>query len=559
MGVPPVPDSERFTQDAPTGVTLRVTCWDDFKDVPGHGELATKDITFLVHSQIEQAQKSQTNYSQSTDPFVHMHHVFKRLLDIGYLAQVTGSNLDTLYWSVHEQVHQALTNVPLADTDGVFGYSLSVSHAENPEDSSGDFFAQLASQVENPGSAGPVFVRDDGGDVLLLKYVTHGNQVKFDLTLNFGGQVGAQLDDPFSVITGPPSFTIKFDIVTRIALRLPHRSADGIKVLSETFQTAAADVHAQNAEAWLIKAVSSSLVRFFGGTGTLVPVQRALDSHRPTDISGSIQKSLDQISQRLTSLLPFDQAEYQIDWSEADGLNATVVMRFIANPWRQIDVSIDRIQENFVVDPNAGTVATSAKVRIGDNGSLNDYEGFPEIRIFRDGTRFTTIHVDIWRRALPRIIAGHLKEENGSWKVYYDDGSSQDLGVDFDPRQVPPMGPTKSVDSPVPSGLARTFNLRVDYAMRTIAGTVDGMPIAGTEGQSIRIPGSRDWRGGIRQLGGLPGEWIAGDWRGHTQEAHTAGNPPRPDVWLTVAMRGTRTPKELTALPDADGVPTGVW
>ncbi len=330
-------------------------------------------------------------------------------------------------------------------------------------------------------------------------------------------------------------------------------------MLSAAFQTAAADVHAENAEAWLIKAVSSSLVRFFGGIGTLVPVQRALDSHRPTDISGSIQKSLDQISQRLSSLLPFEQAEYQIDWGEADGLNATVVMRFIANPWRQIDVSIDRIQENFAVDPNAGTVATSAKVRIGDNGSLNDYQGFPEIRIFRDGTIFTTSHVEIWRRALPRIIAGHLKEENGSWKVYYDEGSSQDLGVEFDPRQVPPMGPTKSVDLPVPSGLARTFNLRVDYAMRTIAGTVDGMPIAGTEGQSIRIPGSRDWRGGIRQLGGLPGEWITGDWRGHTQEAHTAGNPPRPDVWLTVAMHGTRTPKELTALPDADGVPTGVW
>jgi len=45
------------------------------------------------------------------------------------------------------------------------------------------------------------------------------------------------------------------------------------------------------------------------------------------------------------------------------------------------------------------------------------------------------------------------------------------------------------------------------------------------------------------------------------EQPHTDGSPPKPDVWLTITMSGTRTPQALTdpAVPDAEGTPIGIF
>jgi hypothetical protein len=506
---PPTPDSEGYTQDMPEGLQIKLTYWNDLAN-----HWVFNDITSAVAQAILQKLLGDPNWNAFTN---QMQFVLQRLLAISYKAQVTGTNYDNIYWKVRDKINQELADnlSAIADVSGVWDYSLNLADT-------GDYFAQLATKA-----SGGIFTSNPiNGDVLLLKYITHGNYVKFTVALNTLGQVIAQIIDPVSVFTGPPSFTVTFDTVTRIAIQLPHSYTQGIHLLSASVQNAAADIHPENAEAWMIKA-ANSLVRSVGGTGIFVPLQRAMDNSQ-RDLAGSLQGTMDIISQFITKAT-FNKAKYHVDWGE-DPNQGFVVMDFTIAPWRQFKLGIDRIQENFHGVPNSGTVKTWAKVSFeagstmqvlgGSGEDLQDcFEGDPPaFRYYPYGIRYVTIHVLIHRSVTPESIHGRVERGNdGSYYVHWENGEIENLGPDFDLNQVPlgarcGDGLCKLVWPPVRTGTARKFDLHVDYATQSISGLIDQTQVSGINGQQIHIPGNAS----------KPEIW--------------------PDVWLTISMEGTRTP-----------------
>src|SRR5262249_4885356 len=67
-------------------------------------------------------------------------------------------------------------------------------------------------------------------------------------------------------------------------------------------------------------------------------------------------------------------------------------------------------------------------------------------------------------------------------------------------------GPFTRIAPPVPGGLARKFDLVIDYAFQVVVGYAGWTPISGKAGEQIHIP----------------------------------GDGSNPDVWLTIDLQGTR-------------------
>jgi hypothetical protein len=487
----PKPDSEGYTRDTPAGLTLQQTNWDDFQNNWNNGGNGRQDITKLVQLGIENELHKDKNYDASKDPFANgMDHVLQQLVSINYKDQVTGDNLaalsDKIQKNLRDQIKSNLGDI--ANTDTAWGYSLSLS-------TDGDFSAQLASQ----DSSGKFLSNPTSGDVILLKYVTHGNYVKFTVGLNFGGQ----LLDPFYIFSGGPSFTVTFDTVTTVALKLPHRSGQGMQILSATVHASGSELHAENADAFVVK--SMNFVIQHSGANQLVgdffaPAQRAFDNLQ-LDLKDKVQGKLQQANTLFVGQAKFDQADYHVDWN-----TGTVVMNFTENPWRQVQVNINDLQENFHATPEqGGMVHTFAKVQIGAGQKPAEYDGLPIYRYYPDGTRMVTVHVEIWRQITPKTIHGHIVEENGKWYIKYDDGTSAYL-PNFNQDDPRPRIIDKLVAPPVRGGLVETIDLQVDYAFQSVTGIVGTTVISAKAGDKIHIP----------------------------------GDSSLPDVWLTINLEGTR-------------------
>jgi hypothetical protein len=502
---PPPPDSEGYTQDLPAGLKIDLAYWDDL-----HNHWVFTDLTDrIAQAMLQKLNLNDPGWNAFTS---EMKFVLQRLLETNYKAQVTGTNYDTIYWKVRAQIYKALADnlSGIADVSGVWDYSLNLAD-------SGDYFAQLARKAPGSTLGAMSFIPDPGdGDILRLKYVTHGNYVKFTVRMNLLGEIL----NPLSVFSGGPSFTVTFDTVTTVDIQLPHHHSQGIPLLAASVKNTGADIHAENADGWMVKAVNS-MIRAVGGTGFFTPVQRAMDDSQ-TNIMGAIQGAMRDLNELITKAA-FDKAKYHVDWGE-DPDQGYVVMDFTVDPWRQFNVSINRIQENFQGIPNSGTVKTWAKIGFeaastsqvpGGAEELQDcFDGDPSVfRYYNYGLRYETIHVVIHREVTLQPIRGKLERgSDGSYYVHWDDGEIDNLGPDFDINQVPPGGLVKFILPPVQGGTARQFDLLVDYATGAVTARIDQTQISGTVGQQIHIPGDTS----------KPTIW--------------------PDVWLTIEVEGTRTP-----------------
>jgi hypothetical protein len=293
-------------------------------------------------------------------------------------------------------------------------------------------------------------------------------------------------------------------------------------------QNSATDVHSENAFAWELKAVNALFLRSAGAPGIFVPVQRQMDRTQ-RNLTSSFQGMLKPLADQLTTAA-FDRARYHVDWGEEGKDNGFVVASFTIDPWRQFWISIDRIQENFQFPPDSGTVKTWARVQFeeggtrqvrgGDRAPFQDcFVGDPPVfQYYKHGLRYVVVHVLIHRAVMPQTIHGRIERRDDGYYVHWENGEVDYLGPDFDIDQVPPGSRdgdelVRLVWPPVHAGTARQFDLRVDYAMQTISTRIDGNEITAVNGEQIHIPGDSS----------RPENW--------------------PDVWLTVRVDGSRTPK----------------
>jgi hypothetical protein len=454
-------DNEGYTRDTPDGITVLVHWWEDYPNA------WNKDIDKTTAIQIKYAidHQADKDFTAEKDPlYGGLGGVLKRLLVINYKKQVTGANHDYLASSIQRAIDDKLRSLS-AVAEGSSEIHLSLSQE-------GEFFAQLSSRDQG----GNLF-SDPNGDILRLKYVTHGNYLKFTVDRTLLGSLIDQLLDPFAVFNeGGPAFTVTFNTVTKIDVQLPHNSRQGLQILSSVIKLAGAVVTDENEDA-------SKLINY-----VQVPIRQAVNDYQ-TDITGTIQKSLQGFSQLLLQS-KFDEAAYHVN-------NDKLVMEFTQHPQRNFLVTIYYIDQQ---DKFLGKVRNYAKVRIGLGqlpteallGVTPLWEGYIPIgRSYSEGIRNLVISLQEWRQIINKPVKGHLVNAGGHYYAYYDDGVITDLGRDFNPNDpfTPSPFPRWDASPPVKGGLVDDIFLYVDYALQTITGrNPDNSIFKVKAGQQIRIP-----------------------------------------------------------------------
>jgi hypothetical protein len=471
-------DSDGYVEGKFTGLRFRVGYWDDFQNRWMDPSLPKNDKTWAFAA---------LNLKFPGNDTAEAGTVFKQMMDDYYIDQTTGTNLDSLNNGIKVNIVEAINN----HLNG-HGYWAWLNDYNSSFATSGDYYAQLASKGK-----GGTFTADDNGDILRIKYVTHNNWVEFGIDPNFGGL----LDPGYFFFTTGPKWTVSFDTVTTLDIQLPHRSGQGLRILSAQESQKNINVNEDNLDAWAVDGFVPSLKNEIAQNvaGTTM------------NLVDTLRGAVGQINGFLSSpqRFQYNQANYHVDWS-ADG---TLYMDFLAKPWRTVSVSLDNIHDTIVGDPRY--VHTEIKVQIG-NGPLQDFNvGDPPIFQDFEGMRYTTVHVEVWQRATP--IYGHLNG-NGT-EILWDDGGVTSI----DPNTpTPPGGFMKFPD--VPTGRLESVTLDVDYAWQAATGWIGGR-----------------WQW-YREGGRYFSRWVGGTGVSAQsgEQLHIPGVGGAPDLDLTVTMDGTR-------------------
>ena len=439
-------DSEGYIPDRPLGAYVQFNRWLDYQSV-----WKEDTITFLIEMAYRDAHKNDPHYNDEEDPmFEGLRHLFVRMVQINYKNKVTGPNLQALEDELRHNIAKA-GSVPLVDVQGIYDISLFL----NPL---GDYFGQLAKRLPSGG-----FQTDMRGDILRLKFVTHGNYVKFTISLDFAGQLAgasAPVVGPGVFFSGDPSFTVTFDTVTTIDLQLPHRSADGFQVVQAIVRAVGAEVHSENLSGNVFLDVVNG------------PIARGVNGWQ-TDLSTTVNNALQPMKEQLNNQAKFDQAEYFLDGN-------AVRMRLTQNPYRDFLLQIDYIADLFPgsvrnrIMAQVGVPGTFAEVQLGLFGGVEAY--IPVGRHYPDGTRTILVEIQIWRDFIHTTVGGSLVNFGDHYYIYYLDGSTLDLGPNFNPHDpgsaelLKGLIPRHNPAPPGKSGLNRTIYLVVDYALEYITG-----------------------------------------------------------------------------------------
>jgi hypothetical protein len=352
----------------------------------------------------------------------------------------------------------------------------------------GEFSAQLASLIPAGG-----YARDDNGDILRLKFVTHGNSLRFTINVDVLGG----LLDPISVFSGGPAFSVYFDTVINIDLQLPHKSTDGIRLISARMRNAGVSIHPENGDADFIAGQVAG------------PIQNSMNAAQ-TDLSGQFGPKIQSLSPLLAQN-EFDQAVYS-------NSGPTLLMKAIQHPYRNFEITID-----YVENLSQGRVEPHVATEIGLPGipkelTLNPFPEFhgiqPVSKHFADGTRYLIIEIQISRQFIHTVVGGVIVKLGDHTYIRYDDGTMTDLGVGFnasDPASAELLKgllPKRNPSPPGKAGLVRVLYLHVDYGLTSIIGRYNGISLfKALTGQQIRVPGD---------------------------------NVTIPTIWFTVSMTGTR-------------------
>jgi hypothetical protein len=454
-------DSEGYVLGSPAGMDTRLGYFDDFQNK--WIDPSTKDITGLVYLQLLPYIPSGSNMQT----FLHA------MLDTFYPAQVTGTNYQNLFYNTRTQVN--------TEVDKYFGWAGgSVGNFSLTLSPTGDYFAQLASKDR----FGNLYSNPTGGDILRLKYVTHGNSAYVQINPNFAG-----LLDPVYFITGGPSFTVNFDLVTRIDIQLPHASGQGFKVLSAGIQAANIFDSGDDLDGAIVDAIP--------------PVHKAIiksvaDFHM--DLGTKVTNALSPINDVLAKQLSFtfDQVNYHVD-------SGLLYMDMIQNPWRQFQITLDKFDYNgidpewlpYVKDhievqaiggpPPTGVSQDLQSLSANTPIPANFGDG-PVVWYYGYGMRNTTIHINLVQYVTPKTITGHLDPSNPSLVDWSDGTQTSVQGGD------PPGGFVKFIIPNLPKGQVLSFDLNMDYAWQAIVGRANGA-ISAKNGQQIYIPGNSSMPG----------------------------------------------------------------
>jgi hypothetical protein len=454
-------DSEGYVLGSPAGMDTRLGYFDDFQNK--WIDPSSMDITGKVYLQLLPYIPSGSNMQT----FLHA------MLDTFYPAQVTGTNYQNLFYDTRTQIN--------TEVDKYFGWAGgSVGNFSLTLSPTGDYFAQLASKDR----FGNLYSNPNGGDILRLKYVTHGNSAYVQINPNFAG-----LLDPVYFLSGGPSFTVNFDLVTRIDIQLPHASGQAFKVLSAGVQ--AANIYDSGDD--LDGAIADAIP----------PVHKAIiksvaDFHM--DLGDKVTNALAPINDVLSKQLSFtfDQVNYHVD-------SGLLYMDMIQNPWRQFQLTLDKVDYNSIdpewlpyvkdhieVQMTGGPPPTAVYQYLQPLSSntpipINFGDG-PVVWYYGYGMRNSTIHVNLVQNVTPKTITGHLDPSNPSL-VDWSDGTQTQAQ-----ESVPPGGYVKFIIPNLPKGQVLSFDLNMDYAWQAIVGRANGA-ISARNGQQIYIPGNSSMPG----------------------------------------------------------------
>jgi hypothetical protein len=467
-------DSEGYVLGSPAAFDFRLGYFDDFQNT--WIDPSTKDVSAQIYLALQQHLPQGTaGYSMQT--FV------RDMLNNFYPSQVTGTNYQNLFNDTKAQIN--------SEVDKYFGWAGgSLGNFSLTLSQTGDYFAQLASKDR----FGNFSSTPSGGDILRLKYVTHGNSAYVQINPNFAG-----LLDPVYFVTGGPSFTVNFDLVTRIDIQLPHGSGGVFRVLSAGIQAANIYNSGDNVDGTIADAIPP----IHNGIRKAVA-----DFH--IDLGAKVTNSLAPVNDVLSNQLnfTFDHVNYHVD-------SGLLYMDMIQTPWRRFQISLDKFDYNampgeclpYVKDhievqaiggPTPTTIGqgfqsfsanTPIPINFGDSPVVWNYNGM----------RYNGIHVNLVQYVTPKTIRGHLDPSNPSLVDWSDGTQSQAQ----DPP--PPGGYVKFIIPNLPKGQVLSFDLDMDYAWQAIVGYANGS-ISAWNGQQIYIP----------------------------------GNSSMPGIYLTITMDGTR-------------------
>jgi hypothetical protein len=505
-------DPDGYTRNSPVSIQFMVVDWEDCLNK--WNPLDQQDFTekiFVAYQTQHGANyiKTHPGYDPSNDPMMQDKrgvNFLRNLMQMNYQDRVTGKNLEELSTGkdgVRETIRKKLSEIgDTVETDRTPDYNIALTTV-------GEYWGQLASLVPGVPLA---YKPDPNGDVLRLKYITHGNVVTFGAALNFGGQVLFGVIDPFSAVTSDEaSFWVTFDTTATVDLRLPHNYRETLQVLSAVVHLSGATLYPGNYTAtYVIDAARGAIENGVNG----------YKKDFTQDLQGSLQDVDSLISDgvRMGFLTAFDQAEYSVDAS--DPTNPTLIAKFIQHPSREYDVHVDRLEGQF----SRGPVQNYVTVQIGKGEPATEvieapfynYQSVvrtyaptaPPEPTFGDGSRTVVIQLDVLRRIVQKKVRGQFKNEGGDWHVIYEDGVDIDLGPNFNPND--PMAKQLLVrfDRPLPGikqGLLETNEIFVDYATQYVYGrypdnsiykvkatAVAAQPPMSAYAAGVSIPGTKD-------------------------------------------------------------------
>jgi hypothetical protein len=507
-------DQDGYTRDSPTSLRLMVLDWEDCTNTWNPPDQREKtgilELYYLFRKPGSPAgneyQAAHPGYDPSKDPLFNPGggtDFLSNLVHVAYQDRVTGANLDELSTGnngIRETIRQELGKIgDLVETDRIPDYSVALTTI-------GEYWGQLASRVPGiPQAYNP----DPNGDVLRLKYITHGNRVTFGAALNFGAQLLEGLIDPVDAVgSDEADFEVTFDATATVDLQLPRNYTQNLQVLSAVVHLSGAAVYPANATAlYVVDPVSGAIENGVNGF--------------KMDVTQGVQGSLQDFGKLISdNLAAFDQAEYSIDTSEAG--NPTLKCEFIQHPSREYDVHIDHLDGQF----SRGPVENYVTVQIGTGEpAIEVIEAPPDnyetvVRTYAptnppppqhwDGSQTVVITLNVLRRIVQRPFNGQFEDEGGIWYVVFDDGTpSVRLPPDFDGND--PMARQAVVQELHPPitglkrGLLETNEIFVNYATRYVYGRypdnliyiiqaalVDAQPPMTAYAAQVTIPGTKD-------------------------------------------------------------------